>query len=72
MVPACPLTEKTAKMVNDKTLALLSQGAKIVYIGCGKVIDERPLAEALESGKICSVGFDVFEFEPVVEPQLLN
>jgi glyoxylate reductase len=72
LVLACPLNERTLKMVNVKTIALLPQGAKIVNIGRGKLIDESALADALESGKISSVGLDVFENEPLIEPRLIN
>lgn len=72
LVLACPLNEKSLKMVNTKTIALLPNGAKIVNIGRGKLIDEEALVNALETGKISSVGLDVFENEPMIHPRLIN
>jgi D-3-phosphoglycerate dehydrogenase len=38
----------------------------------GPIIDEAALVKGLESGKISSVGLDVFEKEPTIQPGLLN
>jgi len=44
----------------------------IVNTARGALIDEKALVAALESGKVYSVGLDVFETEPDVNPLLLK
>jgi lactate dehydrogenase-like 2-hydroxyacid dehydrogenase len=67
-----PLTQETRHMVNQDSISLLPDGAKIVNVGRGALIDEDALVMALKSGKLSSVGLDVFEKEPAVHPELLS
>ncbi|KAK9477126.1 D-isomer specific 2-hydroxyacid dehydrogenase [Lipomyces japonicus] len=66
-----PLNPHTRHIINKEALAKLKDGAVIVNTARGAVIDEAALVEALESGKIASVGLDVFEKEPKVHPGLI-
>ncbi|KAF5093644.1 hypothetical protein D0Z00_003940 [Geotrichum galactomycetum] len=59
-------------MLNSRTFALLPDGAKIINIGRGKLIDTGALLDALRAGKVTGAALDVFESEPNVEPELLN
>ena len=43
----------------------------IVNTARGAVMDEEALVKALDSGKVLSVGLDVFEEEPKVHPGLV-
>lgn len=61
----CPLTEKTAKVVNERTLSLMKPTAFIVNTARGGVIDEYALAEALNSGRIAGAALDVLTYEPM-------
>lgn len=50
---------------------MVKHGVVIVNTARGAVIDEAALVEALDSGRVASVGLDVYENEPDVHPGLL-
>ena len=50
----------------------MKDGVVIVNTARGPVIDEAALVEVLDSGKVRSVGLDVFEEEPKIHPGLIN
>ncbi|MFA5450029.1 MAG: D-2-hydroxyacid dehydrogenase [Clostridia bacterium] len=60
----CPLTAENAKMINNKTIALMKQDAVLINTARGALIDENALAHALNSGKLSAVGLDVLSQEP--------
>jgi D-3-phosphoglycerate dehydrogenase len=49
----------------------MKDGIVIVNTARGAVIDEAALVEALNSGKVQSVGLDVYEEEPKIHPGLV-
>lgn len=49
----------------------MKDGVVIVNTARGPIIDEDALVKALDSGKVRSVGLDVFENEPKVHPGLV-
>lgn len=61
------LTDNTENMINQKTLALMKDGAILVNAGRGALVDETAVYSALVSGKLGAAGFDVFTQEPVNE-----
>ena len=63
----CPLTDKTAKIVNEHTLSLMKPTAFIVNTSRGGVIDENALANALKGKQIAGAALDVMTFEPMAE-----
>ncbi|KAK9476860.1 D-isomer specific 2-hydroxyacid dehydrogenase [Lipomyces japonicus] len=67
-----PLNAHTRHIINKEAIAKMKDGVVIVNTARGAVIDEAALVEALESGKVASVGLDVFEQEPKIHPGLLN
>ncbi len=59
----CPLTSETRHLVNDRTLSLMKPGAMLINTSRGDVIDTRAAVAALKSGRLGSLGIDVYEEE---------
>lgn len=67
-----PLSPETRYLINKDTIAKMKDGVVIINTARGPVINEEDLVEGLKSGKIGSVGLDVFENEPEIHPYLLK
>lgn len=67
-----PLNAGTKHLIGAKEIGKMKDGVVIVNTARGAVIDENALAEALDSGKIGSVGLDVYEHEPMINERLLK
>lgn len=67
-----PLTEQTKGMIGKKEFEIMKNGAYIVNIARGGVVDEKALLEALNSGKVKGAGLDVFEKEPPEDFSLID
>lgn len=67
-----PLGPATQGLIGKKELSSMKDGVIIVNTARGAIIDEEALAESLESGKVWSVGLDVFEEEPKINPKLIS
>ena len=68
----CPLTDSTHHMIGAQQLKWLGADGYIVNTSRGEVIDEVALAAALKAGHIAGAGLDVYEQEPVINPELLE
>ncbi len=66
----CPATPETNGLIDDRTLALLPDGAVLVNTARGALVDEAALVRALQSGKLFAAGLDVFVTEPGGNPAL--
>lgn len=64
LVLTLPLTDKTFHMINAEKLSLLKDGAIVVNIARGAVIDYKGLITSL-NGKLGGAVLDVFEEEPL-------
>jgi glyoxylate/hydroxypyruvate reductase A len=62
---SCPLTPATRKILDRRRIALLPQGASVVNIGRGPLIEQEALCDALDSGHLAGAVLDVFDPEPV-------
>lgn len=60
----CPLTESTRHLVNADRLAQMKPSAILINTGRGPLVDEKALAEALDSERIYAAGLDVLSSEP--------
>jgi lactate dehydrogenase-like 2-hydroxyacid dehydrogenase len=67
-----PHTPATYHLLSARRLKLLQPHAIVVNTARGEIIDENALADLLAAGKIAGVGLDVFEFEPQINPKLLE
>lgn len=67
-----PLNPNTKHILNEAAFEKMKDGVVIVNTARGAVIDETAMIKALKSGKIRSVGLDVFEHEPQVPQELLD
>jgi phosphoglycerate dehydrogenase-like enzyme len=64
VVLALPRTSDTRAMFGAEELAALPDGAVLVNIARGRLVDEAALIDALRSGRLAA-GLDVFEREPL-------
>ncbi len=65
-----PSTDHTRRLVNAERLAKAKKGIRIVNTARGDLIDEKALADAIESGHVGGAALDVFETEPTVDQRL--
>ncbi len=67
LVLIAPHTPETENLIGAAELALMPQGAVLINIGRGPLVDEPALADALASGHLGGAGLDVFVEEPLPE-----
>ncbi len=60
----CALNDETRELVNERLLSLVKPTALLINTARGGLIDEKALADALNSGKIGGAGLDVLAKEP--------
>ena len=66
-----PLTPETRRIFSRDTLLRMKRGAFLVNTARGPLVDERALAGLLRSGHLAGAGFDVYDGEPKIDPELL-
>lgn len=64
LVLACPLTERTFHLLDRRRLAQCD-GAYLINVGRGPLLEEEVLPEALDQGWLSGAALDVFEVEPL-------
>jgi glyoxylate/hydroxypyruvate reductase len=65
IVITLPLTAETRGLIGRETISRMREGAIVVNVGRGGVIDEEALIKALVSGKLAGAALDVFAEEPL-------
>lgn len=60
----CPLTPETRGLVDARAFAAMREGAMLINVARGGVIDRGALVDALASGRLGGVGLDVHWTEP--------
>ena len=65
VITCCPLNKHTFHLLKKDNILLCEKGVKIINVGRGPIICEEDVIDLLENGFIDSVGFDVFEEEPL-------
>lgn len=67
-----PLIKETRHIINEKTLATMKDGVRIINCARGGIIDEAALADGVKSGKVAGAAIDVFEEEPPKDSPLIG
>ena len=65
VVISAPQTRETLHLIGVAELAAMKDGAVIVNVSRGKLIDEAALARELAKGRLRGAALDVFEHEPL-------
>ena len=65
LVMALPGTAETIHILNRERIALLPKDAYIINVGRGTAIEQEPLIEALNEGRIAGAALDVMNPEPL-------
>lgn len=60
-----PLTPATVRILSAERIRTMKQGARVINVGRGALIDEAALIEALRDGHLGGAGLDVFVQEPL-------
>ena len=64
-IVTAPLTPESRRMIDKRRVGLLKEGAYVVLISRGGIVDEDALIEGLRSGRIAGAGLDVTAVEPL-------
>jgi len=67
----CPLNEDTKLMVSEKRISMMKPDAILINTSRGGIVDEKALADALNSGRVYAAGLDVLTVEPPKEDNVL-
>ncbi|WP_071517827.1 2-hydroxyacid dehydrogenase [Geitlerinema sp. PCC 9228] len=59
----CPLTPDTYHLINPETVSRMQDGVMLINTSRGGLIDTQAVIDGLKSGKIGSLGLDVYEQE---------
>ncbi|MGW2339530.1 D-2-hydroxyacid dehydrogenase [Streptomyces sp. NPDC001661] len=65
LVVTCPLTDETRGMIDAAALDALKDGAMVINVSRGGIVDEHALRTGLRSGRIAAAALDVFDEEPL-------
>ncbi len=65
VVVAAPETADTKQLIGGRELARMKEGARLVNVSRGSLLDEDALVKALETGKLRGAALDVTSTEPL-------
>lgn len=65
LVIACPLTETTQGLIDERRIALLPRAAHVINVARGEIVDEAALTDALAQNRLAGAYLDVFAVEPL-------
>lgn len=61
----CPLTPETTGIINASTISMMKDGAILLNVARGPLLNEVDVADALCSGKLSAAAMDVASHEPI-------
>ena len=61
----CPLNAATRNLIDAAKLDMMKPDALLINVARGGIVDEKALAEAIDTGKIGGAALDVFVHEPI-------
>jgi phosphoglycerate dehydrogenase-like enzyme len=64
-VVTVPLTPDTKGIIDARRIGLMKPNAHMIIISRGNLVDEKALAEAIQSGRIAGAGIDATAVEPL-------
>jgi glyoxylate reductase len=67
-----PLNDRTKNLIDKNKLNLMKKDAILVNTARGEVLDEKYLISMLKRKRIFAAGFDVYQNEPEINPDLLK
>lgn len=67
-----PLSPSVFHLLDKEKLGLLKETAVLINTARGEIVDEKELIRILKRKKIFAAGFDVYENEPLINPELLT
>lgn len=67
-----PLTPSTERMINEKTITMMSPNVFVINAARGPLIDYQALKRALQSKRIAGAAIDVYDQEPPTDKEMLN
>lgn len=65
LIMALPGTAETVHILNRERIALLPPDAYVVNVGRGSAVEQEPLIEALNAGRLAGAALDVMDPEPL-------
>jgi phosphoglycerate dehydrogenase-like enzyme len=65
LVVAAPYTPRTRHSIERRRIALMKQGARVIVVSRGGIVDEAALADALAAGRLAGAALDATETEPL-------
>jgi len=67
-----PLMPETVHIIGENELKMMKPTAFLINTSRGPTVDEKALVKALKNKEIAGAGLDVYEKEPVMEPELAD
>jgi len=73
VVVTLPLSEMNEQLLASKEFSAMKEGAYLINVGRGSVVDTQAMIDCLNQGRLAGVGFDVVDPEPLpVDSELWN